>query len=484
MATARVEKVYPKGHGPSPAGRVRASCLAATLLALLPGSASAHTSERAFVLTLPTELTITGGTIVVAVSFLLLALIPIRSLDACALDRIGLPLGRIPQGLGTALSLAVLVLALVLIAAGRLGTQDPLANPLPLTVWTLWWSGLTIACVLFGDLWSFLNPWRGLAGLIGPNRPPFAYPAWLGYAPAILGLLAFAWFELIFTAPRSPEILANVVALYLVASLAGTLAFGRDAWLGRAETFSVFFRMVAWLSPLNGRPEGDRPVLTVPGLGLFQLGPLPLSGAAFVLLALATVSFDGLASTFWWLARIGVNPLDFPGRTAVALPNSLLMIAVFAALVGAYGLAVWLGHRLAGRPGPLAKSLGTYVVSIVPIAVGYHIAHYLTVFLVDVQFAAIAFNDPFGRGWDLLGLAGAHASTGFLFDFHWVSAIWHGQVAIIVIAHVIAVAVAHLQAIRRIGRHRTAVLSLTPLTLLMIAYTLFGLWLLSTPTAG
>lgn len=477
------------------------------LLALTPAAlavwagtsdpAHAHASENIFVLTLPTDLYIAGGTLVVAVSFLLVALVPVAS--ARAVDRLGRPLGCLPESLGTLASLASFVLLVALVLAGLFGTQDPLANPLPLTVWTLWWVGLTLAHALFGNLWSALNPWRGLHDLltrlpgIGPwlARPPLRYPPALSYGPAILFFVAFAWFELIFSVPQSPEILARVVAVYFCVNFCGTLLFGRADWLRYGEAFSVFFRIVSWLSPLNGRPgdpergaDRQEAFLTLPGLGLLHVRPLPMSGVAFIIFALSAVSFDGLSKTFWWLEVIGVNPLMFPGRSAVALPNTLGLLALYALLMSAFCGAIWLGHLLAGRRTGLDESLGSTVISIVPIALGYHFAHYLTALLVDAQYAAITYNDPLGRGWNLLGLAGAQATTSFLYNLEPVRLIWHGQVAAIVIAHVVAVSAAHLLAVRQTADHRTAIVSQIPVTVLMVGYTLFGLWLLSSPTAG
>jgi hypothetical protein len=457
--------------------------LAAVILGMVMAlPATAHTTEKSFVLLLPTGLYITGGVLVVAVSFLLIALVPaanLRALEAMKFDA-----GRVPDALGRVLSLITLLVMTALLLAGHLGTQDPLANPLPLTVWTLWWIGLTAAHALFGNLWAVLNPWRGLhdllAGLPGRiARPRLAYPDRLGYWPAVAQFLAFAWFELVFTAPRNPEILANAVAAYFTLNLIAMLLFGKTAWLRYGEAFSVFFRMVAWLSPF-----GKRNSITLPGLGLLHVPAMPASGVAFVLLALSTVSFDGLSKTYWWLGLIGINPLEFPGRSAVVLANSLGLLAAFAALTSGYVASIWLGRRLAGGSGSLREGLGATVISILPIALGYHLAHYLTAFLVDAQYAAITLTDPFGMGWDLFGLGEARVTTSFLTNLEAVRLIWHGQVAAIVVAHVAAVSIAHLIAMRRAEGRRAAILGQLPLTVLMVAYTLFGLWLLASPTAG
>jgi hypothetical protein len=448
------------------------------------GPALAHTAERAFVLVLPTGLYLTGGTLAVALSFVLMALMPAAKVRA--LEAMVWRIGRLPERLGSALSLLSVIALAALVWSGWFGTQDPLANPLPLAVWTLGWIGLTFAHAVFGNLWAALNPWRGICDLLG-RQPLLKYPVRLGYWPAFLQFLAFAWFELIYTVPQNPEILAKVVAFYFALNLVFALLFGKEVWLRYGEAFSVFFRFLSWLSPFGGRPDRDEAgqiYATLPALGLLRTPALPLSGVAFVFLVLASVSFDGLARSYFWLGGIGINPLDFPGRSAVAPANTLGLLGAFAALMACYGAAVWFGWRLSGRPGRFSDSLGAYVISIMPIALGYHAAHYLTAFLVDAQYAAIAFNDPFGSGWNLFGLREAQVTTSFLYDSESVRRIWHAQVATIVIAHVVAIATAHGIALARSNSRRTAILGQIPLTLLMIAYTLFGLWLISTPAIG
>jgi hypothetical protein len=282
------------------------------------------------------------------------------------------------------------------------------------------------------------------------------------------------------------------MSVYLSATLLGMLLFGDRAWLRYGEAFSVFFRLVAWLSPFDVEPEasggaGEGPTtlsVTLPGLRLLKVGALRISGAAFVLLALASVSFDGLSRTFWWLDLVGVNPLEHPGRTALIGPNSLGLLGVFCILVAAYVAAVLLGRALARPDCGARENLGRFVVAIVPIAFGYHFAHYLPAFLVDVQYALRALSDPLALGWNLFGTGDLHVTASLLTNHHSVRVIWNLQVAAIVAAHVLAIAIAHLLALRSAANPRQAVLSQAPMTALMIAYTLFGLWLLATPAAG
>lgn len=472
--------------------------LAAALMGVPFAAAEAHTGERAFILLLPTHLYIVGGALVVTLSFAVMALIPAAGLRR--IERVRWRLGEAPRWGGIAPSLVSLATAVCLVIAGHAGSRDPLANPLPLTVWALWWVGFTFLHAALGNLWARLNPWTGLYRLLTAltalrgvrERPPLAWPPWLGHWPAVFLFLAFTWFELVDPAPQDPARLANAAALYLGATFAGMLLFGERTWLRHAEAFSVFFRMVAWLSPLgrerersSGDGRGARAFsITLPGLRLLEVGVLPLSAVVFVLLALASVSFDGLSRTFWWLGLIGENPLEYPGRTVLMTANSLGLIGVFSALAAAYAAAVMLGRVLAGPSCGARESLGRFVVSIVPIAFGYHFAHYLPAFLVDAQYALKALSDPFALGWDLLGTGDLHVTVSFLANFESVEVIWNLQAAGIVAAHVIAVAIAHFLALRDGADLREAVLGQIPITVLMVGYTLFGLWLLATPTAG
>lgn len=467
---------------------MRGTLLAA--LALAAGSAAAHTGGRGFVMLLPTGLYMLGGALVVALSFAVWATLPSRAFARAVSLR--LPLAewrRVPLLAPSGFALALLV---ALIYAGFTGTRDPLDNPLPPFVWSLWWIGFTCAVALFGDLWRAVNPWRALYRLatapaplaILRRRPPIAYPPRLGVWPAVALLFAFAWYELIYPAPMDPGILAAACTGYALLTLAGMLAFGEAAWLANAEAFSVYFGLVGRLSPLAAehRPRGLRVSIGMPCAGLLCAQTLERGMAAFVLLALASVSFDGLSLSFWWLARVGANPLEFPGRTSLVGVNTLGLAGAWGALAAVYAIAVRAGSAIAG--GARAAMPGRYVVAIVPIAFAYHFAHYLPLLLVEGQHALRALSDPFARGWNLIGFRDWHVTASFLERHETVHVIWNLQVAAIVLGHVAAIGVAHAIALREFGQARLALASQLPMTALMIGYTVFGLWLLSTPVAG
>jgi hypothetical protein len=463
-----------------------ALCAVAFLIATT-SPALAHTSERGFILLLPTGYYLLGGALAVAASFLILLAIPANRLRRCFDAR--LKLAQMPVAAETWISLASFGVLGLLILTGYLGSRDPLDNPLPLIVWTIWWIGLTLAHALFGNLWRALNPWAGpyrvMRRLLGWHTAPLPYR--LGYWPALIGLFAFARFELVYPAPDDPAILAQAVIVYSVITWTGMALFGEKAWLARGETFSVFFSLIARVAPLQSEPTAlahTQLSLTIPGRALVDLPPLPPSGVLFVLLTLATVSFDGLSRAFWWLAIAGVNPLEFPGRSAVMGINSVGLVALWLALTSAFLACIWVGRALTGERDPFWPQAGTLVASILPISIGYQFAHYLTSFLVNSQYAAVAASDPFALGWFNSEERMHHVTTSFLSNHDSVTVIWNLQAAGIVLGHIVAVLVAHLITLRRETSRGAVLVSQAPLAILMVAYTLFGLWLLSTPAAG
>jgi len=361
-------------------------------------------------------------------------------------------------------------------------------------MWTLGWVGITVLHAVLGNLWTVLNPWRfpvrlirRLAGFQPVGEGPLPLPRWLKVWPAILLFMGIAWFELVDLSPDDPDRLAFWAGLYWAIGLLGCLAFGEARWLRAGEPLSILFLYLSLLAPIHieeDRTGGRKIVFSWPGSRVMAEDAPSIPIALFILLTLATVSFDGLKMTFWWLGLNGINPLEFPGRSAVVGISTMGLIAAWIALAGAYGLAVLLGQRLGGTR-DISGAIGLFVLSILPISLAYHVSHYLTVFLVNGQWVLVAFNDPLANGANLLGLKGMYVTTSFLNVSDSVERIWQVQVAAIVIGHILAVVLAHGLSARLTGDgSRRAALGHIPLGVLMILYTLFGLWLLASPTGG
>lgn len=475
-----------------PAARGPAGIAAATagLAAILSaGPAFAHVSDRGFVMLLPTGHYLAGGALAVAASFAVLALLPPGV--TLPLDSMRLALPRVPARARDAVNLLAFLGFAALLLAGWWGSRDPLSNPLPLTVWTLLWVGLTLVQGVAGDLWSWISPWRAPGGLLSAllqrtGIPPLRLPERVGYWPAVVQFFGFAWFELIDPAPDDPARLATVSTIYFFANLAAMAAFGYESWARRGECLSAFFGLIARYA-VSGREGADaegRAVLAWPGARLADAAPLPPSGVLFLLLVLSSVTFDGLSRTFLWLDAIGINPLEYPGRSAVMSANTLGLGLTFLLLATVFLGAVGLGRMLSGALSPFWPLAGGLVWSIVPIALAYHFSHYLTVLMVNGQYALVALSDPLGIGWNLFGTAGLQVTPGVALGAEASRMVWNLQVTAIVGGHVLAVIAAHRAAGAFEAPPRRTILAELPLALLMVAYTAFGLWLLSTPTGA
>lgn len=442
---------------------------------ILAGSAlpaEAHSAARGFVLLLPVNLVIAAGAAAVLLSFLVLSALPDRLFAGQETAKLR---DDPPSVVPSLLSAAMLGLLLWI---GFTGPHDPAENLLPLSVWTLWWVVLVLLHVVLGNLWRWLNPFFGLHRLLGAPRPLAAYPQGLDYWPAVAIFLAFAWFQLVYPAPEDPPRLAAVVSVYAAATLAAVLVFGPEAWLGRGDPFAVFMAQLAAAAPVSGK--GWR----WPGQGLLAHSILPVSGMLFVLLTLSAISFDGFSNTFLWLFSIGVNPLDYPGRTGLMTSNSWGLIFSFVLLAAAFLAAVALGKRWSGIEPSTTVLAGRLVLSLIPISIAYHFAHYLGDTLVNLQYLAKALDDPFETGASWLSLGEVHVTASFLNTASGTTTIFALQAGAVLLGHVVGVAVAHAMAVR-FGLKGAALLRFElPLALLMVGYTAFGLWLLATPTVA
>lgn len=155
--------------------------------------------------------------------------------------------------------------------------------------------------------------------------------------------------------------------------------------------------------------------------------------------------------------------------SALLVAGPVLLAALYLTVVR---IMVW----IAGGPG-LASLAGLFVLSLVPIAIAYHLAHYFSLLAVAGQFIIPLASDPFGYGWDLFG------TTLYRIDIGIVDArfIWYLSVAAIVTGHMIAVWLAHMTASLVYAEPAMARRSQYPMLILMIGYTMLSLWILAQP---
>jgi hypothetical protein len=474
---------------------------AAAFCALAPGAcgfsvaAHAHGFGQRYDLPLPLSLYLVGAAAAVVVSFVIVAMF-VRNVPRAHghprfdLTRYSIARRLMRGGLASALRLFALALFILVVIAGFRGDQNPYKNIAPSLVWVVWWVGLAYISAFFGDLWALINPWRTIfetaetiyRGIT--QRPALSlrlpYPEWFGVWPAVAFLLAFSWVELVYPSPAVPSHIACLAVGYSILTLVGMLVFGCDTWLGHGEVFSLVFGTFARFAPIEASGDVDHRALALRplGAGLLETRPVSISATAFVLLLLATVLYDGVLGTPEWnnleRALAAYLPAGEFGFMAVRTAG---LVAFWLVFFGAYlAVGAAMSAVTAGRLSPLAMAR-SFVLTLVPIAIGYHLAHYLTFLLIQGQYIIPLMSDPFGFGWNLLGTAGYRvdiAVVGARFA-------WYTAVTAILLGHIAAVYLAHLKAMRTLGARHAALKSQVPLTALMVAYTFVSLSILAEP---
>jgi hypothetical protein len=370
----------------------------------------------------------------------------------------------------TRVALRVVVLALtgLFLVALVLG-PDRLTNPVFGMFYVLLWVGIVPASLLLGQVWRVVSPVRLLhAGLtrllrLDPDVGLARLPDWVGMWPAALGLLSFVWLELVY--PNSTYLVAvgTWVGLYVVILLVGSVLFGRS-WFSSADPFEVFSDLVGRLSPFGRRTDGmlvaRNPLENLDGL-------TPAAGmVAVVAVLFGSTGFDSFSESPFWTSYAQSVPVD----------PVLLDTAVLVGFVLVVGLSFALATMAVGGLGHIERRTlpRTFAHSVVPIIVGYFVAHYLTLLYETGQQTVAQMSDPLGTGADLFGTAGM--GVNFFLTLH-PTALAVVKVAAVVVGHLAGAVSAHDRAVRVLPRGRELVGQL-PLLLVMVFYTSTGLYLL------
>jgi hypothetical protein len=490
--------------------RVGASLLAAAmLLTLVPQLVAAHALGGVFSLPVPLGLYLAAAGAAVAASFVVAVLV-VR------------PPGPVPsypvRALGSSLARSASVLLQVLGVAWWFGTiviglvVDPI-SPFPAVLfWIGIWVGLPIVTVLFGNPWPSLSPFRTVFGGMerlgrqaGLRRLDVGlrYPVALGRWPAAVFLFGAVWSELVLPDRTSPTAIAALLGGYTLVTLLGMVLFGRIAWLRNAELFEVYLGWFGRVGPVGRRvvehqacegctegcdpahcvdcaecavaadPGERRPELRPWFAGLTEVGNAGWSDAGFIVLALAAVTFDGLSETAPWgsvMTQLSTVLLPVVGSLNTELAvHTLGLLALWAAFLGAFGLASALTRRMHDpdrQPRPLGTIVGAYAATLLPIAGGYLIAHYLTLLIQGVAWLPSLIANPL-------------STVAPPLDWIPISAVWYLSVGAIVLGHIAAVVLAHRRALRDSASR--PILAGLPLVLLMVGYTVLSLWIIAQP---
>jgi hypothetical protein len=479
---------------PDLSARHRARAAALTVAALLltallaPAAAEAHGLIQRANLPIPEWLFGWAAAAVLIVSFVALAVLwPRPKLQEVTWH-------PLPSGTGEALGSRPVEIACgaigagllgVVVAAGYLGTANSENNFAPTFILITFWVGLAFASALFGDIFRAFNPWRAvgrgtgwLATRLRGGRPVVhrPYPERLGRWPAALGLLAFTWIELASDWGQHPRTLVSAAVGYSVLTWIAMAVYGTERWAASGETFSVYFNLFSRISPFETR---DRVVGVRPPLGGLPRLDVIAGTVAFVLVMIGTVTFDGLSQGAVW--RDISTPLEddlISLGTSLAgaekIMDTLGLLACVGLVAGFYTLGV-VGAKSVGGGFTVDRLRKTFVHSLVPIALVYVAAHYLTFLIFEGQAISYLASDPFGQGWDLFGTASSAINYGVLSQEN----AWYLEVAFVVAGHAAALTLAHDRALAIYPQPRLAVRSQYWMLGIMVGFTTLALWLLA-----
>ncbi|WP_297794405.1 hypothetical protein [uncultured Marinobacter sp.] len=460
------------------------------LLVLVGARAQAHAFGARYDLPLPLELYLAAAGMAVAASFAgALIFLRARHLRTVHLDiTIPAKAGRV---LSTILGIVGVLGLAILLGAAFSGPQEAVRNLATVWVWVIWWVGFLLFSALVVCLWPQIDPFRRLSALLASaaGRPWTGTGDTLPSAAGLLapaGLLAIAWIELVSDWSEDPGAVGVLVITYLVVALLGGLAWGQE-WFRVADPLSRIFAMLGRVAPLS---VARRTVLRVrpPGDGLLERSE-PIRGeVALVTGLIGIVLFDGLSETPAWVAVLdfvsesqSLRPallwLRDQGADLIKVVRTVGLFATIASFYGVYWLLIVLMRVLTDGGLTIGQLQRGFVGTLLPIAVAYHLSHYISYLLIAGQLFFPAASDPFGLGWDLFGTRNWSIEISII----GAEQIWWIAFTALIIGHALSVLIAHRRALQLFRDARRAAISQVPMTIAMVGLTVLSLWVLSQP---
>jgi hypothetical protein len=453
---------------------------------LFPQDAFAHGIVGKADLPIPVWLFSWAAAIVLVVSFVALSTMWMRpQLQREHRKR----LFRMPAVVARLASLLGLALFALVLYSGFDGAQVWSVNFTPTFIYVIFWVGAPLASALFGDVFRALSPWRSCARairwagrLVAPSafaRAPLRYPRRLGMWPAVAAIIGFAWMELVYIFPDrdQPSTLAALSLAYFLTMLAGMALFGVEEWTEHADGFGAYFSLLSRMSVLCQDEQGvvySRRLLS----GLPDL-PIRPGTIALVCAVIGTTTFDGFSNGGVWrvdeprlqslFADLGFNQIP-----ALELAYSLGLVLCVLLIAGIYRLGI-VGVRSVSKRYGASELSHTFAHTLVPIGFAYMLAHYFSLLIWQGQAIGYLASDPLGNGANLFG------TSSYRIDYTIISfvAIWYVQIVALVSGHVGGLALAHDRALSIYPNSGEAIRSQYWMLAVMVAFTSFGLWILS-----
>jgi hypothetical protein len=357
----------------------------------------------------------------------------------------------------------VVLFATTLIAALTV-TDNSAENISVRMVYVFYWVVLPLSAVVLGDLWRLFSPFEAVASVLEffgsstqqDDGVEDQSGALWGVAVA---LLAFLWFELAYHKPASAVMISWYLATYAAWMVIGTVIGGRR-WLRANDPLGILVGLFAAIAPVHvyeGRLRFRWPLT-----GLARV--VPRRGlAAVVLVVLAGTSFDGVSRTGMWEDLMG----DSRGWSATGL-RTVGLVFTIAVATALYLLAIRFMRTITSSTRDDLEDV--LALSLVPVAVGYAIAHYFSLAVFEGQFLIIQASDPLSKGWDLFGTGGWFANYTVVST----TTIAWAQAGGIIVGHLSGVVIGHDRAVKVLPKKHSVDAQLG-LVLVMATFTVIGL---------
>ncbi len=381
----------------------------------------------------------------------------------------------------TVKTLSVILFSLTIVT-GLFGQNSAYSNFNMTFFWIIFVLGLTYMSAIFGNIYSVLNPLKILTDWLSKeNGKPWAvYPTSFGYYPALLFYFIFIWIELVWQ--NSPLSLSVILIIYTLITDFGVILWGSEIWYTYCEFFSVFFRLISKIAPFEY--DSGKIYLRAPFVGLLTEKAENISLLLFTLFMLSSTAFDGFKETSAW-TKVYFGHIDSFVRPVLGIYSYpvfetlglFLSPFIFLAI---YVFLIFWAKKIAKSEISLRDLLLEFAFSLIPIVLVYNIAHYFTLIFSEGPNIIRLISDPFGFNLNVFGTK--TLGQGIILGANFV---WHAEVVFILLGHIVSVYLTHIVALKVFENEKRAFWSQLPMLVLMILYTLIGLWILSQPiTAG
>lgn len=355
------------------------------------------------------------------------------------------------------LQLLVVLIFLLVIYAGLMGTQIPQANIATVLTWNIWWAGLILSIFFLGSAWCAVCPWNTLATwYVKPklwwiklnNSLELTPPKWLRSVwPALMMFVGLTWLELgygVTTSPYATALLSLLMVLLATASLA---LYKNRAFCHYICPVGRTIGFYAQLAPVELRPVDQAVCNDCKTLECFNgsatidacptqlvMGRLtqntyctscgncvqscpsanvawrirPQSQEAiqsarphwdeawFMLVLLTLTSFHGITMMEFW--ETGLRHFaQFIGDSGRLLPS--FTVGLFLSIlmpVSVYALAVQLLRKFTATDVSFKKLFSSLVFVSLPLAFAYHLAHNLNHLIRESVGVSQVIMNPLG----------------------------------------------------------------------------------------